>query len=187
MTDYFLYVILSLNATFRLESHSNSMKLSKPVIIAVAAVVLLAVGVAALLVFFPKNSDTVTKSTNSSANVKKLSPEDIGLNLTVRPDKKGIVMKITKLAGISSVEYDVSYDAKVNDEGQDAVVPRGVSGSPIQVKAGDSEISRDLDLGTCSKNVCKYDNVVSDVTFTIRVNYANGEIGGVETKISLGK
>jgi len=161
------------------------MKLTKPVILGAVVVVVLGLLVGGAFVLFPKNSDTSTNSSDSFKHAKKMKPEDIGLNLTVRPDKKGVLMKITKLDGIASVEYDLSYDAKVTDEGEDAVVPKGVSGSPIEVKSGVKEISRDLELGTCSKNVCKYDNVVSDISVAIRVNFANGEVGEVTTKISL--
>lgn len=149
----------------------------------VIVIVILIVG--SLLFLFPKSETTTQIPANSSNNIKKLTPFDIGLILTPRSDGKAINMKITKLKGIVSVEYDVSYDAEVTDEGETAVVPRGVSGSPVKITAGESEIERDLDLGTCSKNVCKYDKVVSDVTFTLRINFKDGTIGGVETKIKL--
>lgn len=161
------------------------MKLTKPMIIGIAAIVIIVGLIGAAFVFFPKNSDTTTTNSGSFKQAKKMNPEDIGLNLTVRPDKKGVIMKITKLTGISSVEYDLSYDAKVTDEGEDAVVPKGVSGSPIEIKSADKEIERNLELGTCSKNVCKYDNVVSDISVAVRVNFSNGDVGEVTTKIKL--
>lgn len=165
--------------------HPFSMKLTKPIIIGIIVVVVIGALVGGAFVLFPKNSDTTTNTSGSFKQAQKMSPDDIGLSLSVRPDKKGVIMKITKLTGIASVEYDLSYDAKVTDEGEDAVVPKGVSGSPIEVKPGDREISRDLELGTCSKNVCKYDNVVSDISVAIRVNLKSGEVGEVTSKISL--
>lgn len=159
------------------------MKLNRNTYIALAAVVIVLLGIGSYFFFTSQNNQAKVSPTNSGQEIKKLQPSDIGLKLTVRPDKKGVIMKITKLEGISSLEYSLSYDANVTEEGQTAVVPRGVEGSPIQVKEGDSEITRDLDLGTCSRNVCKYDDVVSDITVTIRVNFKDGSVGGVETKV----
>jgi hypothetical protein len=156
---------------------------NKLVFSAVGVVVIL-VGVI-VYVFFPKQDSTSSFPSESAQNIKKLSADDIGLILTPTKGGKAITMEITKLDGISSIEYDVSYDARVADEGEEIVVPRGVAGSAIQIKPGETSVSRDLDLGTCSKNVCKYDQVESDVTFVIRVNFTNGEVGAVEAKITL--
>lgn len=118
-------------------------------------------------------------------NVKKVTAEEIGLTLTPTANGKQVKMEITKLDGISSIEYDVSYDAEVVEEGETQTVSRGVSGAPLEVTSGESKLSRTLDLGTCSKNVCKYDKVVGEVTFSIRINYTDGTVGGVEEKISV--
>lgn len=120
-----------------------------------------------------------------SQNVVTVKPEEIGLVLTPRADGKAITMKITKLNGIKSIEYDVSYDANVIDEGETVTVPRGVVGSAILVMPGDSEVSRDLDLGTCSRNVCKYDDVVGPVKFVLKVTYTSGKVASVEKSINI--
>lgn len=156
---------------------------NKLLLTAIGVVIILA-GVL-VYVFWPKAAEESLFPEGSSKNIKQMSPEDIGLVLTPIKNGKAIRMEITKLDGISSVEYDVSYDARVTDEGEEIVVPRGVAGSAIQIKPGESSVERDLDLGTCSRNVCKYDQVESDVTFVIRVNFANSEIGSVEAKVSL--
>lgn len=116
---------------------------------------------------------------------KSVSPEEIGLSLAPSPDGKAIIMKITKLDGVSSLEYEVSYDAEVTEEGETNNVPRGAVGSPIMIKDTDSEIKREITLGTCSANKCKYDKVTSAIKFVIKVTYENGEIGSVEKEISL--
>lgn len=153
-------------------------------LITAALVVVVLVGVLAY-VLWPKQSEESPFPSGESQNVKQMSTEDIGLILTPIKNGKAIRMEITKLDGISSIEYDVSYDARVTDEGEEIVVPRGVAGSAIQIKPGESSVERDLDLGTCSRNVCKYDQVESDVKFVIRVNFTNGEVGSVEAKVSL--
>lgn len=165
------------------------MKFNKSLVLILVAVVivLLAIGGGAYYLLKGNSTSTSVIPGQNGQNVKKLSGSDIGLSVTVRPDNKGVVLKIAKLEGIESIEYSLSYDANVTEEGQTAVVPRGVEGSSITVKSSDSEISRNLDLGTCSRNVCKYDDVVSEITVTVRVNYKDGTVGGVEEKVSLNK
>lgn len=159
------------------------LKKNKLVVIAVV-VVLLVVGVGGFVFLQSRNTASQAPIEEGLDQVTKMKPEDIGLVLTPKSDGKIINLKATKLDGVKSIEYDVSYDAEVTDEGETLVVPRGVAGSPLEVD-GESEISRDLDLGTCSRNVCKYDKVVSDVTFTIRVNFTNGTVGGIEAKVKI--
>ncbi len=153
---------------------------NKLVIVSVVIIVIL-LGVGGIFLFGQKGSSTKVP-TEQSKNIKKLSADDIGLVLASAKGGKALSMRITKLSGISSIEYELSYDAVETTEGETATVPKGVVGSPIQVKA-DSEISRILDLGTCSKNVCRYDKVKSDIKVVIRVNFANGDTGAVETTV----
>lgn len=162
-------------------------KLTSPLYLVAAAVVVVLLGIIGFVFYKSQTSTTSPTNVNLGQNIKKLTAEDIGLTVTVRPDNKGVILKISKLSGISSIEYSLSYDANVTEEGETAVVPRGVEGSQIKVKPGDSTITRNLDLGTCSRNVCKYDDVVSDITVTIRVNFSDGTVGGVETKVKLNK
>ena len=162
------------------------MKLNKWIII--SAIIVIVLGAVSAGAYFLLGSTSSTKplnTLNQGQQIKKLTASDIGLILTVRPDGKGIILKVTKLAGIASVEYELSYDAEETQDGETAIVPKGVVGSPIEVKAGDTQISRDLDLGTCSKNVCRFDKVKSDISVAIKVNYKDGTVGGVNTKIKL--
>lgn len=153
-------------------------------LLAAVAVIIILIGVMGYI-FWPKGSEESLFPSGGSQNVKQMSAEDIGLVLTPIKNGKAIRMEVTRLDGISSIEYDVSYDARVTDEGEEIVVPRGVAGSAIQIKPGETSVERDLDLGTCSRNVCKYDQVESDVAFIIRVNFTNGEVGSVEAKVNL--
>ncbi len=155
---------------------------NKLVIVSIVIIVIL-LGVGGYFILGSKGNSTKTP-TEQGKNIKKLSADDIGLVLSSAKGGKALSMRITKLAGVSSVEYELSYDAEETTDGQTATVPKGVVATPIQVK-GDSEISRVLDLGTCSKNVCRYDKVKSDIKVVVRVNFANGEIGAVETTVTL--
>lgn len=129
----------------------------------------------------PKKEQTEEKQ----ETIKELKAEDIGLTLTPRADKKAIIMTIMKLDNISSIEYEATYDAEVKDGGQILSVGRGVGPSTIEIKSTDKKLRREIELGSCSRNVCKYDQGVSEVEFSIKVNYKNGEVGSVEEKVSL--
>ena len=152
----------------------------------VALVVIILVIVAGLggFLLFNARANKTPAPLAQEKEVKQMSPSDIGLILSVKPDKKAVIMKVTKLQGIESIEYEVSYDAEVTEEGEPFNIPRGVVGSKIETK-GESEIEREVLLGTCSASVCKYDKVTTPVKFIIKVNLSNGEIGAVEDSIFL--
>lgn len=158
-------------------------KKNKVLFIVLAVVLVFAAGGLYFLTGSAKKE--VKTPTTEEIQAKSINPEEIGLVLTPKADKKAVVMEITKLEGIQSVEYEVSYDAEVTDEGQTTDVPRGAVGSPIQVKSTDSSIKREITLGTCSANVCKYDKVTSSIKFVIKVTFKNGDLGSVEKEISL--
>lgn len=163
----------------------NKLLKNKLVLIGIIVIVVLGVlGGGAFYLLKGDSSEAPLYQDSTDINVKPITADEIGLILTPTSNGKQIKLEITKLTGIDSIEYDVSYDAEVTDEGQTAIVSRGVSGSPLKV-GSDSKMSRVLDLGTCSRNVCKYDKVVGEVTFTIRVNYKDGTVGGVEEKVAL--
>lgn len=118
------------------------------------------------------------------ANAKQMKPDEIGLELTLRADKKAVIVKATKVEGIKSFEYELTYDAEVEEGGEVATVPRGAVGE-LTIRGGAASAA--VDLGTCSANVCKYDKVVGDIKVVIKVNFENGEIGAVEDEIPLEK
>lgn len=156
------------------------------IIIAVAVVVVLGIIGGGAYYLLSGSSNNSSSSTNFGAGqtAKKLTPSDIGLTLKVRPDGKGIIMTVSKLNNVKTIEYEVSYNALETEEGQEANVPKGVVASPISVN-GQSSITRNLDLGTCSRNVCRFDKVTSPIKFDIKVTYNDGTIGAVETTLNL--
>lgn len=159
--------------------------IKKNKILLAALVATFLVAVVGVFLITSSTKKQVSEPIAEEVQAKSVSPEEIGLDLAPSADSKAIVMKITKLDGISSVEYEVSYDAEVTEEGETNNVPRGAVGSPIEIKDGDSQIKREITLGTCSANKCKYDKVTSAIKFVIKVTYANGDIGSVEKEISL--
>lgn len=154
-------------------------------LVAAIIVVILVLAVAGGMYLMSQNKSTQEAVIEEVENVKELKPEDIGLELSPSSDGKIITLKASKLSGVESIEYEVSYDAEVEEDGGEPfTATRGVTGG-LDIKSGESEVSKDIDLGTCSRNVCKYDKVISDVTFNIRVNFTDGTVGGIETTVSL--
>ncbi len=158
---------------------------NKTVLILVVVLILIVGGGAYFIL--GRNSGTEQPTQEEEQQVKEISASDIGLSLKPRADNRAVIMTINKLSGISTIEYEVNYNAENTDPeaGGEGDVPRGVVASPIQVKSGESSVTREILLGTCSANVCKYDKVTSDITVVLKVTYTNGEIGTVTEKISL--
>ncbi|OGH16775.1 MAG: hypothetical protein A3C30_00330 [Candidatus Levybacteria bacterium RIFCSPHIGHO2_02_FULL_40_18] len=148
----------------------------------VGLIVVVVLGIGGFFVWNQFQSQTLTPKGEEQQNVKQMSPEDIGLELTLRSDGKAVIVKATKVEGIKSFEYELTYDAQVTEDGESATVPRGAVGE-LTIRGGIAQA--EVDLGTCSANVCKYDKVVSDVKVVIKVNFENGEIGAVEDTILL--
>lgn len=81
------------------------------------------------------------------------------VTLIPRSDGRELTLEIKGIKNTTSVEYELAYLS--ND------LSRGVIGS-IELKGEDS-LSRKLLLGSCSRNVCKYDENVSRGTLTLRL------------------
>lgn len=149
----------------------------------IAWVVIVLVVISGLLFFLfmkPNAQTSDTFSSDETLDVKQVSSDELGLELSLKQNGQVVNMKILNVDGISSIEYDLTYDAEV--EGLDEPTGRGVTGV-FEIDGG--EVDEDIDLGTCSRKVCKYDTVVSDVTVILRINYENGEVGAAEAKISI--
>ena len=149
-------------------------------IIGVIAVVVLGIG--GYCIWARSQNQGLTPRREELQNAKQMEPEDIGLELTLRSDKKAVIVRATNVSGIKSFEYELTYDAEVTEDGETVVVPRGAVG---ELTIRGAVASAEVDLGTCSANVCKYDKVVSNIKVVIKVNFENGEIGAVEDEIPL--
>lgn len=69
-------------------------------------------------------------------------------------DKRTIFLTFANLSGVSRISYSVSYLAKTGN--------KGVRGT-IEVAQPSAPIKRDITLGTCSKNVCTYDEITTPI------------------------
>jgi hypothetical protein len=153
-------------------------------IVGLFAIILVVLGVGFVLMNSRGQNNEVTPG-DQTENIKKLQPSDIGLELSLRDDSRAVILKVTKLEGIKSLEYEVSYDSEEEVEGELQNVPDGAYGEVSEIE-GESEIEREIILGTCSAT-CRYDKVTSDITVVVKVNFENGEVGEVEDKIALGE
>jgi len=86
------------------------------------------------------------------------------VNLTPRADGREFTLDITRVKNTDTVEYELVYLSQG--------IQRGVIGSVTL--NGESNLSRKMLLGSCSKNVCKYDEGVEQGTLTLRFRGSTG-------------
>lgn len=86
--------------------------------------------------------------------------------VTAQSDNREVTLSISAIPkGTESIEYELSYDTS-------AGLPKGALGT-IKL-SGESSIERKITLGTCSRNVCKYDEGVTKINLVLRFNTADG-------------
>lgn len=94
--------------------------------------------------------------------IPTIAPEDLGLTLTARSDKKAIKFEIANIKDITSIDYEISYLAKGN-------IPRGAIGH-LTPKEGETKIATNfIELGSCSSGKCKYDEGVTSVKLILKI------------------
>lgn len=122
---------------------------------------------------------------SGSQEVGTLQPQDIGLKMQLTPDKKKVKVIVEKASDIKNVEYEITYDADVpaaeKVEGGEDRVSRGFS-DQAEIK-GQSYESKDFDLGSCSKNVCRYDTGVTEIKILMKVTKKDGKLYQVQDSI----
>lgn len=159
----------------------NKLLQNKMALIGIGAVVVV-VGVA--LFMFVQNTKKAKEATGPEPTVEEeavsMKPEEIGLELTPNKDNTEVNMKISDVSKFTAFDYEMSYDAEVDGE----VVPRGALGSG-EVEAGESSISRDITIGTCSAGKCKYDKGVTKISFTIKLTLKDGKTALVKKDLDL--
>jgi len=114
------------------------------------------------------NTGQIQPSEEQVSNPVELSAVEIKgspyITLKPRADGHEIKMEAQNFGDFQTLEYQLSYLAKD--------IPRGVIGQ-IDLKDKNNQISRDLLLGSCSKNVCKYDDGVSEGTLMVKLKKDN--------------
>jgi len=156
------------------------MKKSNILLIGGAVLVLIVIfGGLFILLRGGKGEEEFVPVETKKVSAKEITPEEIGLTLTPISNNQKIRIEIAKVDGISSFEYELSYDATENGE----TVPRGAIGE-LEVVGG-KKVSHDIDLGSCSSGTCKYDKGVTEVSAVVRVNYTDGQTAVAEMSVSL--
>jgi hypothetical protein len=124
---------------------------------------------------FYTNSQSSAESEDQSqasetTDLPQLSPEDIGMVVTVRKDNKAVMFELKKADDIKKVEYTIEYEAEV----EGSVANQGIFGEMNIAEDGIKKTDF-REFGTCSAGKCRYDNVTSDVTITLKVVKKDGK------------
>lgn len=160
---------------------------NKGLLISLGILVLVIIsGVTIFYVASARKATTVTKNGKNFvdsplAPAATLKPEDIGLTLALADSGKSaghaIDMHITKIDGITGVDYEFSYVYGDN-------LNQGGFGH-LDVKSGDSELFQQIILGTCSSGVCRYDANPTHFKMVLRVSKTDGKTYQVTKEIDL--
>lgn len=105
--------------------------------------------------------------------VSILTAEDIGLTLTETSDGRKVIMEISKVDDIASLEYQLSYTSKGG-------IPRGAIGTDIMPNG--KAVRQEIVLGTCS-DVCHYDQEVSDIKIIVGLTKTDNKVYSVEQSL----
>lgn len=156
----------------------------KQIILIAIAVIALAIIVGGAVYFFTKSiaPKKMASSSDQSQIVQTLTPEQVGLSISIRPDKNAMQFALANASDITHIEYTITYVA--NSKGQD--VNQGLFGE-IDNTSGKQSIGTDKfrEFGTCSSGVCRYDTVVSPIKLTLKITKKDGNIYSVEKSIDL--
>jgi len=139
----------------------------------IGLIVLLGLGIIGGLFFVifknKRSFSSFSKPTPTPRQImEELPTEELPLVwLTPSADKHEVTLEIKNIKNASALEYELTYLSKD--------IPRGVVGT-INLKEGEASIIRKILLGTCSRNVCKYDEGVTGGTLTLRLRGSGGLI-----------
>jgi len=140
--------------------------MKKNLMIVLVVLVCLAV-VGGLVAFIGKSKapSSSVQPTPTPQQTTPLSAEELPIiSLIPRADKHELTLNVRGFKDIDSIEYELTYLSYG--------LSRGVVGT-VNL-SGENEISRKILLGTCSRNVCKYDDDISDGKLTLRLRGPQG-------------
>lgn len=159
------------------------MSRDQKIIIGIVGVIILAiVGSALFFLSSGKNTQQGANQTIEEEVVPTIVPDELGLSVEARADNKAVKFIMTKIAGIKSVDYEITYTASVSTGGN---AIRGINGT-IDVEPGDNVIESEYhDLGTCSSGKCKYDEGVTKVDFLFKITKTDGKVFSSQTSLEL--
>lgn len=147
-------------------------------LLVVMVLIVLAGGVTGYYFLSSKKPPTTAIPTEQTEEevVPTIKPDEIGLKLVSRSDKKAVKFVIENVSGITNIEYELTYLASGD-------IPRGIIGN-VEVSAKDKTIeSKYIDLGSCSSGRCKYDEGVTSVKFVFKITKEDGKVYQVEESL----
>jgi len=153
---------------------------NRSVIIALI-VVAIVIGGAIAFIALNKKAPAQAEQSPSEDQVTTIKPEDIGLSLVESSNNQKVTLEVANTKNISSLDYELSYTAKVLVSGVLQDVPRGAIGT-INIKQTGKPVSQDITLGTCS-DVCHYDQDISGIKVVLKVTKIDGSIAQVEKNL----
>ena len=140
------------------------MKKNTVIFIVVIAVLLIFVGAIFLLRGKRKTETSSENQQNQQTTLETPLEDRPYVSLTPRADGKEFTLDITRIKNTQTIEYELVYESQG--------LSRGVIGS-VDLKNED-KVQRKLLLGSCSKDVCKYDEGVEKGTLTLRFRGSDG-------------
>src|ERR1035437_5644479 len=146
--------------------------------VAVLALVLIVVGVFLMMRGSNSSQNANQATTPTEVPVLTLQPSDIGLTLVEAANMQTATMTITKTGDITSVDYQLSYNAEVAGQS----IPRGTIGH-ADVKTPGQTIMQKMVFGTCS-DVCHYDTGIAEIKLIVKVTKTNGKVYQVEQAVA---
>jgi hypothetical protein len=133
-----------------------------------------------------------TLSQDETTPVVKMNPEEIGLTLDA-PQGKYFQLTVSKLEGIEKLDWEFSYDADVakdpdfpaaDTEGQK--IGQSFEGHATKADfTGDTYTSLKRELGSCSKNICRFDTGIEKIDLVMKVTKSDGKVYQINDSISL--
>jgi hypothetical protein len=156
-------------------------------IIVGALVVILLLG-GGYTVLSKKSGPTPTPTPEAGATIGTLSADEIGLKIIPTTNNQKVKILVEKASDIKSLDYEITYEADTpaseKVEGAEDRVQRGFTGEAT-LKGEKKYESKEFDLGSCSRNVCRYDTGVEKIEILMKVTKKDGKIYQVEDSITL--
>lgn len=146
--------------------------------IALGVILLVVIGLGGYFFFAGSTDEQPKENVANESAVKTLTAEEIGLSLEMSPDGNQVKFLIEKAEGIEEIEYEMTYEAdstaEEQSDGADDRIQRGITGE-AEVESGTSSYESEwLDLGSCSRNICKYDTGVESIEITLKITKEDG-------------
>lgn len=164
--------------------------MNRKVLVIVGAVVLLLILGGGFFILSSKKNTATETPTTTDQTIQKLSPSDIDLQLTMSSDNKKVKVIVGNVTDITSLEYEITYDADIpaselapGEEG--GQVERGFSDEAKITSADKKYESKYFDLGSCSKNVCRYDTGVKEIKILMKVTKHDGKLYEVQDSVTI--